>query len=361
VDGRAALRSVAVQSGALGAVGLLTRASSGLPCGQRGPDGGVSMRETRPTVHSRTALAPAIPRARMLRHVERRRLALPERGVEIALIDFGGEGPPLLAHHANGFCAGLWAPVAEPLRAHFHVVAMDARGHGDSSHPEDPDAFEWHHFAEDLAAVAARLVEEAGRPLAVGLGHSFGGTAALAAAALRPELFERVVCVDPVVFPPETPDPARAAHGQSLVDGARKRRREWPDRDAAIEHFRPRSLFSGWTERALALYVDEGLRARPDGSLELKCAPEVEAAVFGSSRGFDLFARVAGLATPALLLWARRGNFPRDLYRRLVERIADGRIEDVGAGHLVPMEKPRIVVDAVLRFAGVRTDGDSPA
>ncbi|HKJ25700.1 MAG TPA: alpha/beta hydrolase [Myxococcota bacterium] len=288
----------------------------------------------------------------MLRNVERRRLALPERGVEIALLDFGGDGPPLLAHHANGFCAGLWAPVAERLREHFHVVAMDARGHGDSSHPEHPGAFEWHHFADDLAAVAGRVAAEAGRPLAVGLGHSFGGTATLAAAAQRPELFERVVCVDPVVFPPEVSDAARIAHGQSLVDGARKRRRDWPDRQTAIEHFRPRSLFAGWTERALALYVDEGMRARPDGSLELKCAPEVEAAVFGSSRGFDLFGRVAGMTTPALLLWARHGNFPHGLYQRLVERLGDARIEDVDAGHLVPMEKPEIVVDAVLRFSG---------
>ena len=289
----------------------------------------------------------------MLRNVQRRRLALPEHGVEIALLDFGGEGPPLLAHHANGFCAGLWAPVAERLREHFHVVAMDARGHGDSSHPEDPGAFEWHHFAEDLAAVAAHVVEEAGRPLAVGLGHSFGGTAPLAAAALRPELFERVVCVDPVIFPPEVPDAARIAHGQSLVDGARKRRREWPDRASAIEHFRPRSLFAGWTERALALYVDEGMKAHADGTLELKCAPEVEAAVFSNSRGFDLFGRVAGMATPALLLWARHGNFPHALYERAAGLLGDGRVEDVDAGHLVPMEKPEIVVDAVERFAGV--------
>jgi pimeloyl-ACP methyl ester carboxylesterase len=289
----------------------------------------------------------------MLRNVERRRLALPERGVEIALLDFGGDGPPLLAHHANGFCAGLWAPVAERLREHFHVIAMDARGHGDSSCPEHPGAFEWHHFAEDLVAVAERIAAEAGRPLGIGLGHSFGGTSTLAAAALRPGLFERIVCVDPVVFPTEVPDAARAAHGQSLVDGARKRRRDWPDRHSAIEHFRPRSLFSGWTERALALYVDEGLRPRPDGSLELKCAPEVEAAVFGSARGFDLFGRVEGMTTPTLLLWARHGNFPHPLYQRMVERMADARIEDVDAGHLVPMEKPEIVVGAVLRFAGL--------
>jgi pimeloyl-ACP methyl ester carboxylesterase len=174
----------------------------------------------------------------------------------------------------------------------------------------------------------------------------------MAAAALRPGRFERIVCVDPVVVPPGMPDAAPSERGRSLVDGARKRRRHWPSRSEAIHHFRPRSLFSGWTDRALALYVDEGLARRADGSLELKCAPEVEAAVFGGAAGFGLFDRVAGLATPALLLWARHGNFPRTLYEQLAARMADGHVEEVEAGHLVPMERPELVVDAVRRFAG---------
>ncbi|NNL65893.1 MAG: alpha/beta hydrolase [Myxococcales bacterium] len=296
----------------------------------------------------------------MLRHVERRTLSLPERGVEIALLDFGGDGPPLLAHHANGFCAALWAPVAERLREHFHVVAMDARGHGDSSKPEDPAAYHWSEFAADLAAVADRLEQESGRPFALGLGHSFGGTATLSAAAARPGRFARVVCVDPVIFPPGgVRDPARAAHGNSLVDRTRRRRREWPDRNAAVAHFRPRSIFSGWTDRAIALYVDEALARQADGRLVLKCPPEVEAAVFGGPRGFDVFEQVEGMATPALLLWARHGDFPRTLFEALVAKMADGRIEDVEAGHLVTMEKPGIVVEAVLRAAGLAGDQDS--
>lgn len=288
----------------------------------------------------------------MLRDVKRRRLALPERGVEIALIDFGGDGPPLLAHHANGFCAALWAPVAERLRAHFHVVAMDARGHGDSSHPEDPAAFAWKEFALDLGAVADRLAEEAGRPLAVGLGHSFGGTSTLAAAAASPGRFERVVCVDPVIVPAEVPDAARRAHSSALVEGALRRRSSWPGRDAAIAHLGSKPLFAEWTERALALYVDEGMTRGADGRVELKCAPEVEAAVFGGPGDFDVHARVVDLATPTLLLWARRGNFPRAVYEALVAPMRDARIEDVDAGHLMTMEQPDLVTDAVLRFTG---------
>ena len=58
-------------------------------------------------------MRPATMRA-VLNGVERGRLALPERGVELALIDWGGAGPRVLLAHANGFCAALCP--AEPPR-----------------------------------------------------------------------------------------------------------------------------------------------------------------------------------------------------------------------------------------------------
>jgi len=51
----------------------------------------------------------------MAGEIERRRLPLPGRGVEIALLDWGGDGPLVLMHHANGFCAGTFGLVAEAL------------------------------------------------------------------------------------------------------------------------------------------------------------------------------------------------------------------------------------------------------
>ena len=128
---------------------------------------------------------------------ESRRLVLPERGVEIALLDWGGDGPLVLMHHANGFCAGTLGLVAEGLVDRFRVIGMDARGHGRSSKPEGDAAYAWHHFAEDYLAVARRLAGEHGGRVAVALGHSFGGTSAFGAAAREPALFERLVLVDP--------------------------------------------------------------------------------------------------------------------------------------------------------------------
>ncbi len=280
-----------------------------------------------------------------------RRLTLEGRGVEIALLDFGGSGPLALAHHANGFCKGMWAEVAHALRGRLRVVALDARGHGDSSQPEGARAYAWPEFTADLAALAEQLAAETGRPLALGIGHSFGGTSLLGAAARRPELFERLLLVDPVTPPPPSSQlPGRREHVASLADAARRRRSEWPSRLEARAWFSERSLFSAWTPAALDLYVLDGLRESEDGGVELKCTGAVEAAVFELGEFVDLTEWTRGLAAPALWLWAEGGNFPLAFQELLAASMRSARVERVAAGHLVPMERPELVAEAALRL-----------
>lgn len=286
-------------------------------------------------------------------YVQRRKLRVPSSGVEIAALDWGGEGPLALLHHANGFCAGVWGLVAEALSTRYRVVAIDARGHGDSSRPEGEDAYRWDRFAEDLVAVAEALVSEApGEHVAVGIGHSFGGTSMIAAASLAPGLFERLVLVDPVILPPPstTIPPEARGRGRQLAERARRRRAVFASRADARAVWVSRDFFAGWDPRALDLYVAEGLRSRDDGCVELKCAPDVEATVFEASGAFDVFALAPAVAAPTLVLWAARDSFPRALHEALVACMPCARLEEVDSGHLIPMEHPDLVSDAVLRF-----------
>lgn len=254
-----------------------------------------------------------------------------------------------LLHHANGFCAGVWGLVADSLRQRHRVIAMDARGHGDSSRPDGAGAYRWDRFVEDLVAVAERLLEETGRQsIALGLGHSFGGTSLLGAAARRPKLFERLVLVDPVTPPPSArlaPERPRRVH--RLAEGARRRQQHFASREEARERWAGRSSFARFDPRALDLYAVHGLRERADGGVELKCPGEVEAAVFDAGH-LDVFALAPRVEAPTLFLWARDGSFPRRTYETLAASMPSARVEDLDAGHLAPMERPDLVTAAVL-------------
>jgi pimeloyl-ACP methyl ester carboxylesterase len=284
----------------------------------------------------------------LLARAARRTFALPGRGVEIAALDWGGDGPLVLLHHANGFCKGVWALVADALRVRCQVVAMDARGHGDSSKPEGAGAYAWDQFAADVAAVADSLAAQHGRPVALGIGNSFGGTALVGAAARRGELFARLLLVDPVIQPPPEPPhrPHHSPHMRRLVEGARRRRAHWPSRAAARAWCAERALFRAWRPEAIELYLLDGMRERADGSLELKCPGAIEAAVFAAERRLDVFSLARRVHIPTLFLWAQQGDFAHPVYAAVAASMRTARVEAVASGHLVPMEHPEIVVAA---------------
>ncbi len=292
----------------------------------------------------------------MLDDVTRRRITL-DSGLEIALLDWGGDGPLALLHHANGFCAGLWGLVAERLRPHFRLVAMDARGHGQSSkpRPDAPQNYAWERFGEDAGEVARRLAAEHGGRFALGLGHSFGGISLMLAAADAPGLFERLVLVDPVVASPRlfagtTPI---SENNRDLAASARRRRQSFESRAEARDGWASRKAFAAWQPRALDLYAEYGLVDRAGGGVELACPGEIEAVTFEQARVFDVFPVAARVTTPALILCAEHGSFPRSAHDQMAARMRDARVIDAPAGHLVPMERPDLVVQAVLDWFGL--------
>ncbi len=208
------------------------------------------------------------------------------------------------------------------------------------------------------SAARALATEHPDGRIALALGHSFGGTALMLAAS-QSTLFDRLVMVDPVLKPSHgapISDAEREERVGELANRARRRRQVFESRQVAGESWREKPLFADWTQRAFDLYLAEGLADRPDGSVELKCSGEVEGAIFAAGPDFDPWEVASRVKTPTLLLWAERGDFPRVVYESVAERMADAEVRDVAAGHLVPMERPDLVVGAVLDFAGRAAD-----
>jgi len=191
--------------------------------------------------------------------------------------------------------------------------------------------------------------------VALGVGHSIGGSSILMASGVRPDLFERTVLVDPVILPQKRPKPASApdSPGNQLAEGARKRRQVWPSREAAREKWLEKDLFSSWLPEAMDLYLAEGLADRPDGQVELKCSGEIEAAIFEATGSFDLWSSADRVRTPTLIEWATRGSFPRATYEKIAARMTNAQICDIDAGHLAPMQYPDRVVAPILKFASL--------
>lgn len=110
--------------------------------------------------------------------------------VTLVCHDRGGDGPPLLLLHGLAGYGGEWDTLARHLGPRFRVVTVDQRGHGASTR-RPADVSRAAHVA-DVVAVIEQL--DLG-PVTL-LGQSYGGHAAMLAAAAHPELVERLVMVE---------------------------------------------------------------------------------------------------------------------------------------------------------------------
>jgi pimeloyl-ACP methyl ester carboxylesterase len=108
-------------------------------------------------------------------------------------IDFGGEGQPLLMVHGLGGSALNWAAVGPELSKHYHAVAIDLAGFGQTplfrrSATLGANANLVHRFAEQVL----------GQPVIL-MGNSMGGHIGILEAGDHPASVSALILVDPAI------------------------------------------------------------------------------------------------------------------------------------------------------------------
>jgi pimeloyl-ACP methyl ester carboxylesterase len=259
--------------------------------------------------------------------------------------------PPLCLGIGNGFPPQVYAPLAQALRPHYEALCFLPRPWWEGA---DPQAFSgWENLAEDFMAA---LEQQALAP-ALAVGHSMSGVALVMAAAQRPDLFRALVLLDPVFFPPWALRLGQMTAffglrlNQRLVDRALQRQRHWPSYEAAYARFRGRSLFERCSDELVHLYTQGMTRPAPDGGLELAHPPEWEARIFATPP-FAEWRYLARLCVPTLVLYgAQSAVFVARMAARWRRVRPDIGLQSIAnSGHLLPMEQPQAVAEAIVRF-----------
>lgn len=274
------------------------------------------------------------------------------QGERVALWDWGAPwsgAPQVLLAHANGFCAPMWARTATTLAQHCHVLAYDARGHGDSAMDTSSASLHWNVMHDDLIDLLT-VLRARGRvngPI-IAVGHSMGGAAVLCVAGRRPDLIQTLVALDPVVWWPEMLVPTFSSERKdALVAGARRRRAAFPTRAAAFEAWYGRGIFADWDDAVLSAYVHFGLR-RHDDEVRLACAPETEATIFDARWHEDMRAIVRSIRAPGVVVHARAGHFRRAMHEELTGLAPALELRDYDGSHFFPMAHPVATANIVM-------------
>lgn len=270
---------------------------------------------------------------------------------ELAALEFGDPARPIdvVFLHANGFNAMTYRGVLAPLAGRLRILAVDQQGHGRSPLRSTPEGREdWLDLRDDLLA----LLELVGDDPVVLAGHSMGGTVSILSAAERPDRVKALALFDPVIVSKEAR--ARVVEGQqdnALALGADRRRAVFPDRESVFKSYQGRGAFRTWPDQALLDYIADGFHDRPDGTVELACAPAWEASGF-RAHGHDPWGPMSKITAPVRVLRADTGSTCHlETPEAFNPDNPDVQVRTVpGTTHFLPIERADLVRETLLEL-----------
>jgi esterase len=251
--------------------------------------------------------------------------------------------PPVVLLHGLRSYSATWETLADDLARDHWVLALDARGRGESGW--DPER---RYVTESYVADVEDWVAQLGLTRFALVGHSMGGTTGYVFAARHPDLVERLVVED-------------IGPGSSTVGpGSERIMREMAETPASFADLEEaaaywRDLRPTLSVSGVASRLSHTLRRRQDGSWvwRLDMAGIAQARLEGDpARGIDLWRCIEELACPTLVV---RGELSDFLSAPACEEMARRQpllrwtaVE--GAGHYAHDDNPEQYVAVVGAF-----------
>jgi pimeloyl-ACP methyl ester carboxylesterase len=127
-----------------------------------------------------------------------------------------GDGEPLVLQHGFTNSLETWYELGyvEGLKPQYRLILIDARGHGASDKPHEPDAYEWQCSVADITTV----LDDLDIPRAHYFGYSMGGRIGFAVARYAPERVHSLILGGGSPYPRSQTGPDRTL--EALKQGA---------------------------------------------------------------------------------------------------------------------------------------------
>jgi pimeloyl-ACP methyl ester carboxylesterase len=238
--------------------------------------------------------------------------------------------------HANGFPAGTYSKMFSLLERQYVVMAIEKLGH-DPRYPVDDN---WQGLVRELAD---HIESSAEKPV-IGVGHSLGGILTFMAAYHKPQLFSKIIMLDPpLVYGPLTlpvflAKKLRLIDRVRLVSQTRKRRARWSSQEEAEAYFKRIPLFRRFDPDCLRDYVQYGTIGVEKG-VRLSFDVNIEASIFRTTP-HNMTCLRERVGVPGAVIVGGNSYTANGMLRRFAKRhglylelLKDG-------SHLFPLEHP---------------------
>jgi pimeloyl-ACP methyl ester carboxylesterase len=252
------------------------------------------------------------------------------RDIEVNYEDAGAGFPLVLVHGLNGDLTG-WVLIMPEFSKHYRTVAMDVRGHGATSKPDQPYSIKG--FSEDLYEFMKKL----GIPKAHIFGLSMGGAIAQQFALDHSEMIRSLTLVSTFSFVDE--------HARQAFNGLKSKLAQ--------------GGYPAFFDEVVKLaFTPKYIAANPGPIAELKQkriqinSPVAIGRATDACLAFNLKDRISQITLPALLVSGREDIFtPIHLAEQIHRSIGASEWKILeGVGHNLHIEAAPQLVQAVLSF-----------
>ncbi len=276
-------------------------------------------------------------------------------------IDFGGDGKPMLMVHGLGGNALNWMAVGPELAQHYHAIAIDLVGFG-----QTPLYNRSATVGANAELVNGFIEKVIGEPVVL-MGNSMGGHIAILEAAAHPQLVTECILVDPAIPIPirQAPRPPTAMLGMAAAVSVPGLAEILFDR--RVRELGPEKL----VELSLALVCADPSRVDPkvvEAHVQLTrerghLGPQNSRAFLQASRSIALrmadprfWTRVKRVAAPTLVIHGSLDRvIPVAAAKELARRRPDWTLRILeGVGHVPMMETPELFLSVLFEWLAYR-------
>ena len=215
-------------------------------------------------------------------------------GVTLAVREWPGRGPALVAVHGLTSNHTVWNSLADALAGRHRLLAYDLRGRGDSAKPATG------YSLADHAADLLGLLDHWGLERAIVAGHSLGAHIGVRFATLHPERVAKLILFDGGLD-------VRAEIMDALAPAIGRLGVEFPSLEAFLAMLRGLPMFAGRWNDYLVQHYTYDVEPGPGGGVRSKVARHAIEEEVANLQRTRLWAWHHRVQAPTLLLRAPDG------------------------------------------------------
>jgi 2-succinyl-6-hydroxy-2,4-cyclohexadiene-1-carboxylate synthase len=232
----------------------------------------------------------------------------------------------VLLHGFGGTCRAWDGVLGHLPTERYRSLALDLPGHGDQADAPPPITFD---------ACAKSVLDRSPRRFVLG-GYSMGGRIALHVALAAPERARRLVLVASTAGIDDEQQRAQ----RRKADGVLAEELETSSYEQFVERWRSQQLFADEPAEVSALARADQRRNRPNALAAVLRG-------IGTGEMQPLWGRLGELTMPVTVVVGDRDVKFLQAGRRMVELIPKAKLRIVAGGHVLPLENPAAVAQAL--------------